>query len=42
MRVEYGNALAVFNVLPDEVEEKRGFAGAGRADDVAVLYSLFR
>src|SRR6185437_7905723 len=41
MRVKDGHALTVFNVLPDEIEKQRGFAGAARADDVGVTRALF-
>src|ERR1019366_7920209 len=41
VRVEHGNAFAVFNVLPDEIEKQCAFAGAGCADDMSVPGALF-
>ena len=35
VRVKHGHAFAVFNVLPDEIEKQRAFAGAARPDDMA-------
>ena len=42
MRIEKGNALAVLDVLPDEIEQKRALARAGCADDVHVPDTLLR
>ena len=41
MGIEHGHALAVLDVLPDEIEEQRGFARAAGSDDVGVPHPLF-
>ena len=41
VRIEHGHAFTVFNVLPDEIEKQRGFAGAACADDVGMPHALF-
>ena len=42
MRIEQREALAGGEVLRDQVQQQRRFAGAGLADDVEVAPPLFR
>ncbi|MGH7994380.1 MAG: hypothetical protein ACREDQ_12740, partial [Limisphaerales bacterium] len=42
MGIKHGEALAVFKVLPDEIEQQSAFAGASCTDDVTVVNTLLR
>ena|ERR1043166_5446063 len=41
MRIKNGDALAIFNILADQIEQKRAFTRARRAYDVRMTHALF-